>query len=172
VAADGPDPTAAAAAAAVALVAALDADALPHVAVELVLAGAASGGQLGMAAYVARRRRAARPRELAVLALGPGAAGPLRFHRTEGLLLPARMHPGLIALAEQVGLPGARRGVTGAIAARRAGWPSLGMSAADGRDRRGATTRSAGGPVSIEVRMIGDTVSDCTELVRALDRQL
>jgi hypothetical protein len=164
--------TAASAAAAVALVAALDADPPRHVAVELVLAGASAGGQLGMTAYVRRRRRAARPRELAVLALGPCATGPLPFHRTEGLLFPARMHPGLVALAGQIGLTGVRRGLTGAIATRRAGWPSLGIGHPSGIDRSRATPTSAPGPRGIEPEAIGETVVHCIELVRALDRQI
>jgi hypothetical protein len=156
----------------VALVAALDADPPAHVAVELVLTGAAQPGELGMRAYVGRRRRAARPRELAVLALGACPPGVLHHHRTEGALLPARLHPGLIALARQTGTPGIRRGRSAALVARRAGWPALGLSRSAEGERPGATTGSAQRPPSIGPQPSAEIVAHCIELVRALDRQI
>jgi hypothetical protein len=168
----GPNAHAGAAAAAVALVARLDADPPGHLAVELVLAGAAEGGQLGLRDYVRRRRRRARPTELAVLAIGRCGAGTPRFHRTEGLLLPARLHPGLVALARQAGLPPIRRGSSGALAARRMGWPAVGMSAVDERDRPAAISTLDDGPAGLEPSSIADTIAHCFELVRALDGQI
>jgi hypothetical protein len=113
---------------ALALVAALDADPPRHLAVELVLAGAAAPGQLGMRAYVRARRRGARPEELAVLALAPADRGPARHHRAEGPVVPLRLHPGLRAAATAAGLPAGRAGITGAWAARRVRWPAVGLT--------------------------------------------
>jgi hypothetical protein len=111
---------------ALALVAALDAEPPHQLAVELVLAG-----PLGFAAYVRARRGAARPSELAVLALGTGRGAAPRVHPTEGVLPPRRLHPGLVAAARAAGLDPVRRRTTGALAARRAGWPALGLSTGD-----------------------------------------
>ncbi|HEU4658555.1 MAG TPA: hypothetical protein VFR97_13590 [Capillimicrobium sp.] len=114
---------------ALALVAALDRDPPRHLAVECVLAGASEPGQLGLRAYVRARRRGARPEELAVLALGGRPApGGGAHHPGEGRALPARLDPQLVAHARAVGLAPARGRVTGALPARLARWPALGVS--------------------------------------------
>jgi hypothetical protein len=164
---------ASAAAAAVALTAALDQDPPRRLAVELVLTGAAEGGDLGMRAYVNRRRRGARPEELAVLALGPCGAGTVRFHVTEGRLLPQRMHPTLVALAaRQPGGRPHRRGQTNAAVARRAGWPAIGLSTADEREHPGAGHRAGDGTRNLERASIEQTIVYATGMIRELDRQL
>jgi hypothetical protein len=144
------------------VVAELDRDPPRHLAVELVLAGAGEAGQLGMRAYVRARRRGSRPEEIAVLALGPCGAGTLRAHRTEGLLAPARLHPGLLAVAEASGAPLARRQRSGALAARLAGWPALGVSCADDVDR----------PERVDEQALARARELCLEIVRRLDGQL
>ncbi len=169
----GANAHASAAAAAIAVTTALDRLPPRHLAVELVLAGASEGGQLGFAAYVRRRRRAARPQELAVLAFGPSGAGRPRVHLTEGLLLPARLHPGLLALARAI--PGAapvRRQSTGALVARRAGWPAVGVSALDDDDRPGPARTADDSPDRLDRSSIEAVVAYALEVVRALDRQL
>lgn len=153
------DADANAGAAAVALAVAAELDRIPprNLAVELVLAGAGEAGHLGFRDYVRRRRRAARPRELAVLALGPAGAGPPRHHRAEGVLPPRNAHPGLIAVADRGRR--ARHGSTAAAEALRAGWPAIGLSA-------------AGAPDRVERASMAAMVAYAVRLVRALDRQL
>lgn len=145
------DASAEAVAAALEVVAALDRRPPRHLAVECVIAGAAHGGQLGLRAYVAARRRAARPEELAVLAIGSRPAPAPAHHPAEGAVVPARLHPQLVACARAAGLPAARGRTTGALAARLRGWPALGISPSADREA---------------------TVAACLEVVRRLDEQL
>lgn len=169
----GANAHASAAAAALAVTAALDRDPPVHLAVELALTGAGEGGQLGMRAYVGRRRRGARPQELAVVAFGPCGAGTIRYHATEGLLWPQRLHPTLVGLAAEV--PGARplrRAMTNAAVARRTGWPALGVSALDHRERAGRAHRAGDDATDLERASIEAMVAYAVRLVRALDRQL
>jgi hypothetical protein len=165
----GANTHASAAAVAFALTAALDRDPPRHLAVELVLTGAGEGGQLGMRAYVARRRRGARPEELAVLAFGPCGAGTPRVHVTEGLLWPQRLHPTLVALA---GGPPLRRGTTNAAVARRTGWPAVAISALDERERPGRSHKAGDAAPGLERASIAGTLERSIGLVRALDGQL
>jgi hypothetical protein len=169
----GANAHASAAAAAFALTAALDREPPQHLAVELVLTGAGEGGQLGMRDYVRRRRRGARPEELAVLAFGPCGAGEPRYHVTEGALWPQRLHPTLVRLAAASGgaLP-LRRPTTNAAVARRTGWPALGVSALDRRERCGRAHLAGDTGARLERASIAGTIEYATRLVRALDRQL
>ncbi len=162
----GANAHASAAAAAFALTAALDRDPPRRLAVELVLTGAGEGGQLGMRDYVRRRRRGARPQELAVLAIGPCGAGTPRHHASEGLLWPLALHPTLVRLTDT---PPLRREATNAVVARRTGWPAIAISARDQRERPGGS-HSAGDVASdLERASIAAVIEAATRLVRALD---
>jgi len=154
---EGADANAGATAAALAAVADLDRLPPSNLAVELVLAGAGEAGRLGFRDYVRRRRRAARPRELAVVAIGATGAGPPRHHRCEGVLPPRRAHPGLLAVADPAHR--ARHGGTAAADALRAGWPAIGLSGSGARDlvERASTQAMA---------------AYAANLVRALDRRI
>jgi hypothetical protein len=141
--------------------------------VELVLTGAGEGGQLGMRAYVRRRRRGARPEELAVLAFGPCGAGAVRYHVTEGALWPQRLHPTLVRLAaDDGGALSLRRATTNAAVARRTGWPALGIGALDGRERPGRAHTAGDTGAGLERASMAGTIEYAARLVRALDRQL
>jgi hypothetical protein len=169
----GANAHASATAAAFALTAALDREPPQHLAVELVLTGAGEGGELGMRDYVRRRRRGARPEELAVLAFGPCGAGEVRYHVTEGMLWPQRLHPTLLRLAAAAaGALPLRRPTTNAAVARRTGWPALGMSALDGRERSGRSHTAGDTGAHLERASMAGTIESATRLVRALDRQL
>ncbi|HEY8584764.1 MAG TPA: hypothetical protein VIL49_17515 [Capillimicrobium sp.] len=141
-------------AAALAVVAALDRRPPRRLAVECVLTGAASGGQLGLRAYVRARRRGARPEELAVLAIGGVGGAELAHHPKEGRVLPARLHPELAVRAREAGLPELRGRVTGALPARLAGWPAMAITPSRSDD------------------VIDRTVEACLDLVHRLDGQL
>ena len=92
---------AAAAAAALAVARELADGQAPTVEVEVVLAGAATGPALGMAAYLRARRGWPRQQTI-VLAIGPCGRGPARWARAEGPLVPLRCHPRLDQLAAEV----------------------------------------------------------------------
>lgn len=168
----GANAHASAVATALALVAELDRDPPRHLAVELVLAGAGEGGQLGMREYVRARRRGARPEEIAVLALGPCGAGRPRVHRVEGLLAPARLHPGLVAVATLSGAEPTWRGESGALPARLAGWPAVGISCLDDRDRPGAARTTADTPAAVDGDALHAVLDVCLRTVRRLDVQV
>lgn len=175
----GANAHASALAAALALVDELDRRPPRHLAVELVAAGAADAGQLGMRAYVAARRRGARPEEIAVLALGPCGAGRPRFHVTEGQLWPLRLHQGLLAVAEAtareepaLGARPARRQVSAALPARMAGWPALGISCLDARDRPGRARTAADTAEALDPEAMRAALDFALGVVARLDEQL
>jgi hypothetical protein len=175
----GANAHASAAAVALALVDELDRRPPRHLAVELVLAGGGEAGQLGLAAYIRARRRGARPEELAVLALGPCGAGRPRFHVSEGSLPARRLHPGLVAAARAttesdpgLGAAPARRQVSGALAARRAGWPALGISALDERGLPGAARTPGDEPEHLQAGALAATLGLCRGVVARVDKRL
>jgi Peptidase family M28 len=146
-----------------------------HLDVEVVLAGAGDGRQLGMREYVRARRRDRRPEEVAVLALTACGAGHPRFFVTEGLLVPLRLHQRLIALARQaalseqhLGAREARRSSSPAGPARAARWPALAIGCLDEHDR--ATGARQPGDTAARV---GDTaIRGAVELALAVISRL
>ena len=93
-----------------------------------------------MRRYVAARRRAGRrAEEVVVLHVHPSGAGSPVWWTREGLVLPLRYHPRLVALAEQVARdeghlrarPHQSRTTSGARAARAAGWPAIAIGCVD-----------------------------------------
>src|SRR4051812_781247 len=102
--------------------------------VELVLAGAGDGLQLGMRDYVRSRRLPAE--EVAVLALSACGQGRPRVFTTTGLLVGHRLHPRLIQLSGNA--PKAGRTLSGAMPARRARWPAIAVGG-DAPDARRAS---------------------------------
>jgi hypothetical protein len=108
--------------------AALDAQPPRALAPEVVIAGAGEAGGLGMAAYVAARRRELAAEEVVVVHLR-GAPGPVRYLATDGEHFPLRLHPRLIDFAEVVAgaTPAHGRGRSGARVARGARWPAIAL---------------------------------------------
>jgi hypothetical protein len=175
----GANADASAVAVALAIADALD-DAPPrNLDVELVLAGAGDGRQLGMQAYVEERRHTLRAEEVVVLALGPCGGGRPRYHVTEGLLFPLRLHPRLVVLAERVAtaeqhlkaLP-VRRGLTGAQPARRRRWPALGVVCLDEHDRPPRARRAEDTADLVDPKAVQAAVELCLGVVGRLDKDL
>lgn len=137
-----PGDAAAGPAAALAVLAALDEAPAQRLAPELLVAGPRS-----MRAFVrAQRRDGVRPTDVAVVELREGRAG---FLRSDGALLPQRLHPRLVAL------------LRGAIPMRR------------GRSRSPASTaRAARWPAIAIEGDLDDLVELTLGLVRGLDREL
>jgi Peptidase family M28 len=147
--------------------------------VELALAGAGDGRQLGMRSYVRERRRARRAEEVAVLALGPCGAGRPRFYTSEGLLFPLRLHPRLIDLARTVatreahlGARAARRGYTGALPARAARWPAISVACLDEHDRPPRARQPDDTADALDPAALSATLELCLALIAALDADL
>lgn len=158
-------------AAALAVAAALRERPPRRLAVDVVLAGASDGPALGMRAHVAARRRALRPEELAVIHLEPCAAGTPRWWEREGRLFPLWLHPRLRELAALTAraeehlqaAPHGSRGHSGALAARRSGWPALAIGCLDDDGHPGRAPEP--GPLRAAVELT-------LGLVRRLDREV
>jgi hypothetical protein len=111
-----------------------------HLRLEVVLAGAGRVGALGMADFVARRRRAVVPTEVAVIALEPAADDAPAWWTHDGPLLALPAHRQLAALAARAAAadPGSRahalrgHGRGAALRARAARWPALAIGCPDG----------------------------------------
>ena len=142
-----------------------------RLAVDVVLAGASDGPALGMRAHVAARRRVLRPDEVAVIHLEPCAAGTPRWWEREGRLFPLWLHPRLRELAaltarcEEHLRAGAHvsRGHSGALAARRSGWPAVAVGCLDEDGHPGRAPEP--GPLHAAVELT-------LGLVRRLDREV
>ncbi len=124
---------------ALALVRALDVAPPLHVAVELVLIGAADGSGGGLSHHL-RAHPSPSGTGTVVLGLAASAHGDPCWWTSDGSLVPLRFAGGLIALAATAatGVPGARahrgRGSSPALPARRLGLPAITLG---GLDRRG-----------------------------------
>ena len=170
----GANADAGAAAVAVALVAALDAEPPAELAVDCVLAGAGGAHALGLRRWIAEQRRAGvRPEDVAVLHVAACGDGTPVVYERDGLVLAARAHPRLLALARATGLAGhAGRGSSGARAARAVGWPAVAIGCVDADGvvpRLGDDEDTADrlDPAALEA-----TLAACLALVRALDADL
>lgn len=158
-------------AAALAVAAALRERPLRGLAVDVVLAGASDGPALGMRAHVAARRRTLRPEGLAVIHFEPCAAGAPRWWEREGRLFPLWMHPRLRELAARTAQaeehlqagPHVSRGHSGALAARRSGWPALAVGCLDEDGHPGRAP---------EPRSLHAAVELTLGTVRRLDREV
>jgi len=173
-AADG-EREAAAAAVAVTLAAALDAAPPRALAVEVLIAGAASADAAGAERWVRSRRRGVRREDVAVLAIEPCGAGPPAWRRSDGPLVRLRAHPQLLALCDRVAREepslGARaiagRGTSLSLPARRAGWASIAVQSAPS-----AGAAKPGAPADPDAGAPAATLEFCLALVGALDDEL
>lgn len=170
----GANADASAAAVAVALVAALDANPPRELAVDCVLAGAGGAHALGFRRWIAGERRGGlRPEQVAVLHLAACGAGHPVAWRRDGLVLPLRYHPRLVALAQQVGLPlHESRETSGARAARAVRWPAIAVGCVDDdgvAPRLGADEDTA---ERLDPTALAATLEACLALVGALDAEL
>lgn len=165
---------------ALALTGALEAAPPRRLDVELVLAGAGEGPGLGFARYVRARRREWDAERVVVLHVAACGAGAPRWWTSDGPLLPVGLHRQLGALAARVAReethlrarPLRGRGVTGALVARRAGWPAIaiGARAPDGRPPR--SHQPGDTPEQIDPAAVCATFELGLALVDALDREL
>jgi hypothetical protein len=156
--------SASAPAAALALVAELDRRPPRRLEVDVVLAGAGDARAAGMRAHVGSHRKDVRPEAIAVLHLEPCGAGEPRAWRREGPLLSVALHPTLVACALEAGFePHTGRALSGALAARRAGWPAVAVGRLDARGEA---------PEGLDEAALADTVQRCADLVRRLDGAL
>ena len=159
-----PGPAASAPAVALALVAELDRRPPRRLEVDVVLAGAGDARAAGMRRHVRAHRKEIAPEAVAVLHVEPCGAGEPRAWRREGPLLSVALHPTLVGCAVAAGFaPHTGRSLSGALAARRAGWPAVAVGRLDPRGTPAAAAEAAA---------LQDTVARCADLVRRLDREI
>ena len=135
------------AAVAIGLVRALDTAPPRHLAVELVLTGAADGEGIGLVRHLRARRRELGPNTTVVLGIGPCGSGEPRWWTADGTFVPLRYHPGLGRLLASLAdhpagadaAPYRGRGCAPAWPARRAGLPAINLGCLD---HRGLAPRS------------------------------
>ncbi len=133
-----------------------------NLAVDVVLQGAGHAHDLGIRRYIANERRhGTKPTEVAVLHVAACATGSPVYWISDGLVLPLRLHPRLIALAQATGQarPVRSHAGSGARAARGLRWPALAIGA------RPTTPGPAGDGVEA-------TVEFALALIAALDADL
>jgi len=108
---------------------------------ELVLAGAGEGGNLGIRSYLRTRRRTLKRVNAVVLAIAPCAGGQPHYWFSDGRLIPLRYARSLRELAAHTrnSAPHRGRGATAAFPARARG---LGAIATGSLDQNGLAPRS------------------------------
>lgn len=168
------------AAVAIALAAALDRDPPRHLGVELVLTGAGEGPSLGMREFVRARRHDWRPEATAVLHVAACSRGRPRWWVSDGPVVPQRLHPRLVELADEVAedlpeleaRPHRGRGATGAWAARRARWPTIAVGCLEDEAWPRDSHTDLDTAERVDARAMRDGLEFALELVRALDDDL
>jgi peptidase M28-like protein len=165
---------------ALALAAALDREPPRRLGVELVLAGAGEGPSLGMREFVRARRRRWRPEATAVLSFEACGRGTPRWWVSDGPVVPQRLHPSLIGLAERVAedepsleaRPHRGHGAGGAWRARRAGWPAIAVGCLEDDAWPRDSHTALDTPERVDPRAMRDALAFALALVRALDDDL
>lgn len=177
----GANANASAVAVALALAESLDRDPPRRLAVDVVLAGAAESGALGLRHEVrARRRHGTRPTDVVVLHLAACGAGAPVWWTREGPLLPLRYHPRLVDLCQEVAAAerhlGARahesRTFSGARAARAARWPAIAIGCVDADGVAARAGQPGDDPEHVDPAAMRGAFELCLALVRRLDADL
>jgi hypothetical protein len=109
---------------------------LEHFDLTVVFTGASHPTPLGMRAWLKRHNAQLDPQTTAFIVLESAGHGTPHYATKEGLVFPARLHPTLTAIAEQLEManPFTARSASAAYAARSAGLPALRVSALGARD--------------------------------------
>jgi hypothetical protein len=118
-----------------ALLQALSADPPANLALELVLAGAGEGGNIGIRRHLRSRRRELKRANAIVIGLAPSGSGRLHYWCSDGRLIPLAYARPLRALASQLpaAAPHRDRGATSAQPARARGLAAIAIGCLDHR---------------------------------------
>jgi Peptidase family M28 len=165
---------------ALSLVRTLDVAPPRHLAVELVLQGAADGTMLGLKRYLRPRRRAVNSRNAIVLGIAPCGAGRPRWWASDGSLIPLRFDRsarGLLAgvarsEAHLGAAPRRGRGTTPALPARAAGIPAVSIGCLDDHGLVPRSHQAGDGSQNLDPAAIDATLELALALIDAIDAQL
>jgi Peptidase family M28 len=166
-------------AAVLALTRALDASPPGHSAVEILLAGAGDGDNLGLRHHL-RSRRFLRDHNTVVVGLAASAVGRPRWWESDGALLALRHFSGLRQICRQLQTsvpeldlrPYRGRGSSPVLAARLAGIPSIALGRLDDRELVPASHQPTDTPDNLDSTAIDAIVEIGVLLAEGIDRYL
>jgi hypothetical protein len=158
-------------------------DDLEHFDVWVLLTGGEEALAEGMREWTRRHRRELDPTRTIFINVDTVGNGDVRYSGREGPLVSARPHPRLLALATQIAdedadesrygaRPVAIRATTDALAARRAGFPSITISCRTGGGEAPNLHRHSDTPDAIEDAALERAFGFCSELIELIDDEI
>jgi hypothetical protein len=145
-----------------------------NLALELVLAGAGNGGEIGVRRYLRTRRRELRRANAIVLGISPSGTGHLHYWRSDGRLVPLGYARPLQALASELpnATPHRDRGATPAQPARARGLAAIAIGCLDQRGLAPRSHQRNDEHTTIDETVLDRTVNLALELIDAIDASL
>ena len=145
-----------------------------NLALELVLAGAGNGGEIGIRRYLRTRRRELRRANAIVLGIAPSGNGHLHYWRSDGRLVPLGYARPLRALASELpnAAPHRDRGATPAQPARARGLAAIAIGCLDQKGLAQRSHQRNDDHTTIDEATLDRTVNLALELIDAIDASL
>jgi hypothetical protein len=156
---------------------------LEHFDVWVLFTGGEEAFAEGMRAWLRRHRRELDPTTTIFLNVDAVGAGTVRYTRREGPLVSASLHPRLVELCRQIEAEDAEEGryhakaivsrsASDALAARRAGFPSITLSCRDEDDRVPESHGPADTPDRVDDGALDRAFGFASELVELIDERI
>jgi hypothetical protein len=145
-----------------------------NLALQLVLAGAGNGGEIGIRRYLRTRRRELRRANAIVLGIAPSGSGHLRYWRSDGRLVPLGYARPLRTLASELpnAAPHRDRGATPAQPARAGGLAAIAIGCLDQKGLAQRSHQRNDDHTTIDEATLDRTVNLALELIDAIDASL
>jgi hypothetical protein len=145
-----------------------------NLALELVLAGAGNGGEIGIRRYLRSRRRQLRRANAIVIGIAPSGSGHLRYWQSDGRLLPLGYARPLQELAAN--LPGATphrdRGATPAQPARARGLAAIAIGCQDDQGLAPRSHQAKDTETTVDEATLARAVNLTLQLIDAINASL
>jgi hypothetical protein len=157
-----------------ALIQAISGNPPDNLTLELVLAGAGNGGEIGIGRYLRARRRELRRAHAIVLGIAPSGSGHLHYWRSDGPLIPLGYARQLKSLASELpdAAPHRDRGATPAHPARARGLAAIAIGCLDQSGLAQRSHQRNDEPTKIDEATLDRTVNLALELIDAIDASL
>jgi hypothetical protein len=142
-----------------------------NLALELVLAGAGNGAEIGIRRYLQTRRRELRRANAIVLGIAPAGSGHLHYWRSDGRLIPLGYARPLKSLATTLpnATPHRDRGATPAQPARARGLAAIAIGCLDQRGLAQRSHQRNDEDTTVDEATLDRTVNFALELIDAID---
>ena len=159
---------------ATALIQAITGNPPDNITLELVLAGAGNGGEIGIRRYLRTRRRELRRANAIVLGIAPSGSGHLHYWRSDGRLVPLGYARPLRALVSELpnATPHRDRGATPAQPARARGLAAIAIGCLDQKGLAQRSHQRIDEHTTIDEATVDRTVNFALELIEAIDASL